>query len=614
MNIENYQDYIKKSNNLLFQMETEDNVMLANEQDLELLFYAMLKKNINENNSFLLDLVKIPKSFHFKLVKLFLEFGLYEQLIKTATSFELEHRCIKLISDTFKERLVFDLTYIRESLEDLKSNIFYTHIEDNLLFKDHAIQNESSQYEIDDLFIELTKIDFNQDLSNFSNLYNKVFSNKKYRSNDFFKARKPVPFILKNYPHYIYKICELEDDFSLYEKIFHEKNSFLSDIMFIETILSSSSEFYDSLSVASVHKLVRIFGIDYTVDKFRKTHRKNRNLIIDLFISQLEIKRSRQKTGYIQTNSTASITSENTAICISGQLRGGTQCLPFWLKNFSSKGYKTFISTWDKVGYPTGAEANRLLRMTPKKLHSFFCNLSVDEFIGKYKKSFEVIQPSHNSKYEINNLIRDNTNSESFIEVLYNDEEKIEELASKMRGSIPRVHLNQIKMFYNMKTVVEQLNVFEEKQNTRFEWIIWARPDFKIEKLDLTDLDLFNYVYSSRISDEGRMLDYCLVMKRSEIEAFVECFHNLISPTASPIFGYNHGPRLITDAFLIRGYSAQEIPKSKISSDGLKAWIPSDRAFYLALLEDLNELKDYGTLRDTLNFELENIEALTNNS
>ena len=83
-------------------------------------------------------------------------------------------------------------------------------------------------------------------------------------------------------------------------------------------------------------------------------------------------------------------------ICLSGQFRGGIECLHFWFE-FAKK-YKCplFLSTWEHVGGAQGSHGGKSSRMFSRKFQPFFSSFSTGEVL----KSFEVNEDFFNEKVE----------------------------------------------------------------------------------------------------------------------------------------------------------------------------------------------------------------------
>lgn len=503
------------------------------------------------------------------LQKMFI-FGLYEEVIELVSKAPLSKSNLTFVKSVLIDRdmhrchsiyLIWKRCGIAEKFKSF-----------GLTDLSFDISPCGDDYEL--IFEELESTDFNTEPSKFIDFYLKAFQINSLRVNDFFKKRYPIPFVIKNFPYFLIKIGEASDDYSLYKKYINELNDDISDLIFKKRFYNEKSSMFDSLTVAELHKLIRLIPLSEVVDFFRKNESRHKNLIIELFRSNFELLKARQTRTY---STSRNLTSDNTAICLSGQLRGAAECLPYWLEH-SSRGFSTFISTWEQVGYPRGAEAGRLNRMLPEEVGSYFTGWSVEEFERIFPQTFEVLKPVGTSRGLVDSLL-DNKEHNNLV-IKYNKEATIEEEISRNRGMVNTIHKNQIKMFYNMFVLNQMLEEYELENNLRFENVIWARPDFCVKGLSLDNYYLDDFVYTSRISDEGRMLDYLMVFKRDSLRFLGECYMNLMSSPPSRVFGYNHGPRLITDMFLANGYSALEITQDKAKFIGLKGWSPNMDSFY----------------------------------
>jgi len=510
------------------------------------------------------------------LQKMF-RFGLYEEIIEFAANISLSKSNLTFIKNVFVDREMNKFFSIYEAWK--KNNL-------TKKFEKHGLADLSfeivgSEDEWVSSFNEIKNIDFNTDPTLFVEHYLKAFQVSKLRSSGFFKKRYPIPFVIKNFSYFLMKIGESSGNYSLYKKYVNELNDEIADLIFERRFYNEKSSIFDSLTVAELHKLIKLVPLHEVTKFFRENESRHKNLIIELFRSNFELLKARKSKTY---NDERNLTADNTAICLSGQLRGASECLPYWIE-LSSKGFSTFISTWEQVGFPRGAEAGRLTRMLPEEIGSFFAGWSVEEFERKFPNSFEILKPKGTSAELIEGLIdKEKLNK---LVVKYNSEVLLEKEIHERRGAVNTIHKNQIKMFYNMFVLNQLLEKHELENNVRFENVIWARPDFCVKDLSLDTYYLDDFVYTSRISDEGRMLDYLMIFRRESLRFLGECYLNLINAEPSKVFGYNHGPRLITDMFLANGFSSLEIMPDRAKFDGLKGWCPNWDSFYTRFYDEL---------------------------
>lgn len=512
------------------------------------------------------------------LIQKFFRFGLYEDLLYLSNSINFSARALSFICSVIYDRELHRLTDMKNAY--FKSNFNETlrfsgleQLEFNILPKENLSKEQ---------FHVLEELDFNKNYVDFVIKYCFFFNIEGLRNRSFFRKRYPVPFVIKNFSYFLFKISLIENDSQIYLKYVNEMNDAVSDKIFIDRFRKGDGSLYSDLSVAELHKLIRIASTNDVFKFFAKSSSRHKNLIIELFRSNYSLRKARD-IGHKPKIS--SVNSENTAICFSGQMRGAKECLPFW-SDPTYQNYKSFLSTWDDIGFPRGAEAGRLARMLPPYISSYFSSWSVEDFEKAFPVSFSYLTPKVTSKSLLDDLLsKYNFNNLSYV---INDEVKCERYIEEVRGVVDTVHKNQIKMFYNMHMLNAQVSEFELENKMRFENIIWCRPDFKVNSLSLENLNLTDFVYTSRVSDEGRMLDYLMIFERHLLKLYSECYLNLISPNPSKVFGYNHGPRLITDVFLANGYSAMEISNSNLSNEGLKAWTPDYDNFFHSMLEELS--------------------------
>ncbi|ASJ71647.1 hypothetical protein [Granulosicoccus antarcticus] len=558
----------------------------SSKEEVDVEFVQFFRQLVDGHEPELSSICELDTSQRLEFVKLLFQYGFYDQVIRIAENIELNEQERLFVVDVFEDRALMELGYLSECVG---VNCFLYGALDRLANEDQCTIADFEDVGEDSLLAELKSMDFNTDLERFSKLYHYLFSKKEFRTDPFFALRKPAPLILKNHLHYLYEGAKLSGDFRPYVQACTAKNSDISDKLFRNELARVGSEFFESLSVASLQKLVRLFGLDYTLAGMRSVQFPQNLLVVQLFKAAAELRRSRRVTNFSQVSS-SSPNPKNTALCISGQLRGAGECLPYWFEAYTKRGYSTFLTTWEEVGYPSGAEAGRLSRMLPDSLGPHFSNLSVEEFQVRYPTAFGLLQPQQSSREELGRILSSIGLDDESLSIRYLDECEIEERAKRCRGEVSRTHLNQIKMFFNMHSVRVLLEEHEREKGEAYEWVIWARPDFSVSKLELDEFKVEDHVYTSHVSDEGRMLDYCMIMRRDDLSVFSECYSNLMSSVPSPVFGYNHGPRLITDVFLSHGLSAMDIPTARINSDGLKAWRPKASAVYLALRKDIANL------------------------
>lgn len=547
---------------------------------VDFIFDCILSLNgRSKNNPF--DLGNLPPISGFSQEKLFLQkmfrYGLYDQIFKISEVLDFSPQGLSFISAVILDRELDRLSSVEKAY---KSSGFEEKLKDKGL---EAIRFSIPSYDFtyEEGMKKLENIDFNEKYSEFINLYSYCFQNEDLRAKDFFQKRYPVPFVIKNFSYFLLKSGDSLGSLSLYFKYANELNDDVADLIFKNRLENSKSNIFDDLSVAELHKLVRLYNVKEVTNFLRKSNHRHNNLVVELFKANFELRTAREKLSSPQDLIEK---PDNTAICLSGQLRGAAECFPFW-SHFLGGKHQVFLSTWDDIGFPRGAEAGRLGRMLPPLISNYFSNWSVEEFEKNFPYSFEKLKPKGNAEKLINYLIHE-LNLENLHSVI-NDERDFDALINRARGEVSGVHRNQIKMFYNMYKLEKMVYDFEVKNNTRFENIVWARPDFMVTNLNLSGLDLENFVYTSRISDEGRMLDYLMIFKRDSLKYLAECYLNLISPIPSRVFGYNHGPRLITDMFLAYGYSALELDDSKLLSSGLQAWRPNHEEFFTSFYEEL---------------------------
>lgn len=273
--------------------------------------------------------------------------------------------------------------------------------------------------------------------------------------------------------------------------------------------------------------------------------------------------------------------SKDFAICISGQYRGGSDCLPFWI-DFSER-YKIpiFISVWDNIGLPRSSHNNQLLRMLPSYLHKTFNNMTVYQMESIvpdiFKEAYEI-----KVKDEIHKLIENKPESEIYYKIRNESEFELE-YAKRHKSNLKNIkkhNLNQAKMFSNIKSVLSMLKDYEEKTDYTFKNIIWTRPDNKVEKFS-PEVIFKNDLITSFTDEQGCCGDFTFQFNRFYLDKFL----NLCNIFEQKERNNNYltssdGPELIGRYAHLNGIKVKKFKDYNFKSSGLtNLKIPEEKIY-----------------------------------
>ena len=250
------------------------------------------------------------------------------------------------------------------------------------------------------------------------------------------------------------------------------------------------------------------------------------------------------------------------AICISGQYRGGDECLPFWFDFADRNNLPLFITTWDNVGVPKSSHNNQLTRMLPDFLKPFFSQMTVFEFEQKFPSLFEQILKI-NPELQIKKLMKKYPNVEVIFDVY--DELEFNDL-SLIKGH----KKNQSKMFFNIKNVLDKVIDYESDKKCKFKNIIWARPDFKIKKIKFNLID-DNSIYTSFTDEGGACGDFIFQFNRSYLNCFTGIFNFFESEIPDDYYFFHYdGPKLLGRVAHFHGLKLKKFSLIDSKFEGLK--------------------------------------------
>ncbi|NMP14985.1 hypothetical protein [Thalassotalea sp. Y01] len=529
-----------------------------------------------------------------KVIYSLFQLGLYDEIFKLHEIYK-NQSLRKYVYSVAVDRNLYKFDRLYAKIIELKAFFKDSTVDFENLRNEYLVQTKEfvKNTNVEDLYVQLQTADFNKDLSKYINKY--IYLSQQGaalpNSQSFFSQRKPLPVLIQNHKWFIVQANEYKPSTAYIDSV-SDMSSLIGDILFLSLFESNPKELYSKISVAKLHKAIRIFGLKNVLSVWRRDYSACVSLPIELAKRNYELTAHNIHIREGLPSNLSGIEQQNKyAVCISGQLRGAEKCLPFWRKHCEENKVPLFLSTWEAVGYPTGSEAGRLGRMLPPRLRNKVKGISDDEFNSVFPSTFNSMIPTYNSQDLIDKVFSGVEGSFS-LNVNVESEEYIETLVEKQRGAVQRVHLNQIKMFYQMYQVLEMLEKYESLQRSGITHIIWARPDYQVSHIgqELIHQHSSDTVSTSNISDEGRMLDYLMVIPIEHISVLKECYLNLISSKPSPVFGYNHGPRLITDMFLSKGVIINAINNSQLTAHGLQAWSIDEHSFVSNFKKEVREI------------------------
>jgi hypothetical protein len=465
------------------------------------------------------------------LVKL-VEIGLYKEFVGLVNVYNPDIN--KRLSDRLRLQ-GFHLLY--NLLTEIK--------EDTLLYKLLRSENQSLNYngQVKSYTeaLEIFKgIDYSNNPDYFEEVYFYLVDNYDFYNND--------PYIEK---HQTYPKTQYTYDFILKkcseEKYLHRlcsRNTQLSIILICA--LKEFSPKQLNLDINLVNKLAVFYSLDELLATFKNSpsvstlHRK-------VAFDQLhDFKKESFKHSGLGTC--------ELAVCLSGQLRGFSECSIFW-DNFTYKNNAPiFLSTWERVGIPKGEHGNKLQRLLPDDAPSIFNTMA-------YNKFKELFPTLYNSLEDLDaknilKIVENNTNIE-FANVSVLNEELIEEnYQSKCYGDF-----NQFKMFYNINNVINDLLHYEVKNNIRFERVIWARPDYDLTNINIDNLNP-NAVYA--------VGDFLLIIPRYALEYLLGGHSFFLKERERKADYVGQGPVLLNSFFSNVGIPVLSL-SDDVSSKGLKS-------------------------------------------
>ena len=230
-------------------------------------------------------------------------------------------------------------------------------------------------------------------------------------------------------------------------------------------------------------------------------------------------------------------------ICISGQWRGGNECVDFWFKLAEKIGAPIFISTWKNPGFPIGHKNSLKERILPDKLANQLPMMSDDEIYShfpKLKKYINNFSKTIKTNELINKKISDYPNLK--IKVLYNSEEKFknEFIDNFGRNPTPSDYAN-----FNQKKVMELLESSRDKLKIDHTTnIIWTRPDLKITDIEYNFVEN-NVILSQNIKFANTCGDYVIQFRFVDREFFRSLYEFHGSNPKGDEYRKLNGPSLI---------------------------------------------------------------------
>ncbi|MFA0178472.1 hypothetical protein AB4472_25445, partial [Vibrio lentus] len=262
------------------------------------------------------------------------------------------------------------------------------------------------------------------------------------------------------------------------------------------------------------------------------------------------------------------------AICISGQLRGVNTCLPKLISQLENISPDYFVSTWDKVGYPSGAHANKLARLIPKDLRYIVNGVSDLEFYEKNPKIEEYIKTNSSSETLLCQLTE---NIDCKVQIINENEFGRENNLFNLEVRLA----NQYKMFKQISLVLELLAEFEQVNKKKYDYILWLRPDLEVKSINI--MALANMLSNNEVFIKK---DYALFLNRKDGNTLMDIEDIILqNKNKNNLFGDNVGPKLLSQKLLFDGLTTKRFPDDDASFGELTAPV-IDRDF---LIESLKE-------------------------
>lgn len=337
---------------------------------------------------------------------------------------------------------------------------------------DFDFNGEIQEIPTAELLNKIKQLNPNKNLSEYIEIYGQLQSkiSTDKGADEYLKIRRMYPHVSVIH-HWNLRILDLN---AYYQRVSTYVDEDLSDLIFLTII----DRYRLNLDEFAVNKICRLINVEF-IDEFKEKFNYNDSDWNNLILNTIQVE---SKSPFYKTLKVNNKKEYDFAICISGQFRGGEECLPYWLEQSTKKDIPVFLSIWDKIGIPSGAHGNKLQRMVYEELKDIFSNISDQEFFNDLPDISEIFEDK-SSLDIINSLVKDFPNVEMYTNIIKEDE--IDFLIKKLKVKNP----NQFKMFYNMTNVINMLKKYEYNNGVIFKNIIWVRPDVKIKYFKFSLID-----------------------------------------------------------------------------------------------------------------------------
>jgi len=546
MKTNNILKYIKKEHTSLIKIiDCIENNKIYQLSNQERLYQAIFLYFRNNNIDLFLESLKEIKDNGFDtkhLLNNLFDLGLHDEVVSYINLIDDENEILK----------------IKEILKMKKLNLFPLFFNKlNISFKGNILKTKTKI-----LLDEIKKLNPNENLSKYIEVYGQLqFRIGDDEVNEYLKKIKMYPYVNEMHNWNLRKL----DLKQYYQRLSTYRDTELSDLIF----LSIADKYKLNLDEFLVNKIARLIDINL-IDEFKIKIDYNNSDFNNLVLNRIILE---NKNPFYKSLKIENKKSYDFAICISGQFRGGEECIPYWLKESINKNIPIFLSVWDKIGVPSGAHGNKLQRMVPEEIKNLFSNISDLEFYQDLKGISEVFENEDVSE-KIDFLIENFPKADLHTEIL--NESKVDLLIKNQKVT----NKNQFKMFYNMTNVMNMLKKYEYINNKRFKNIIWVRPDLKIKKFN------FQLIEENKIRMHT-IGDFIMQFPRSKC-IFMENLENLLVENFDTNKTLNGvGPLLLKRSAWFNGLFIEGFKNSIFS--GLVSVKPQEKIFYEKVFDILQD-------------------------
>ena len=391
----------------------------------------------------------------------------------------------------------------------------------------------------------------NENLDKYIKLYAECFTRESVEIKTFLSKPHFYPLVTPLYEYAAYKFNSRK----FYYSVALGKDNLVSHLLLYKVINSDSMLF----NQATINTILSIFDLDFVQSTI--INNASKVSVGDLSIFSRVICDARYRT--YSTNESQPI------ICLSGQLRGGLDCLPFWIDFARKHRSPIFISTWDKAGIPTGAHGSKLTRMLPASVEDYFKTFDDKSFNKRYPL-FNAAISNFDVKASFEKIVNDNKDVEIYYQI--HDETLFDEEHIDFRKD-----RNQLKMFFNMHKCFK-LAYKKNMEKFGFGNVIWARLDFKIH--DLKYKFIFDNELKTSFSSFGNCCgDFLFQFNSKFLPSFLDLYSTFSELNPVPYF--NHlGPAFIGNFVNYKGMYITKYSDLELLSGYLKSIKLSDKLFF----------------------------------